>query len=230
LLSLVFLDAEAKMAASSASSVRVAIVTNQRLFRDAMGQLLRHRGGFDVMPDSNARSLDGDIAIVDSMAIQADAGLLTKIRARFEDRPILVIVSPTDATPITSFIDAGVAGVLDWSCSGEYLRETLSRIHVGETVVAVSLARQPANGVQGHMPLDLTLRERQVIRELATGKSNVGIARALGVTENTVKGHLVNIFEKLGVDNRVQVTTFAIQNGLLGGESDGLTSPGSQVA
>jgi len=215
------------MAASNVPSVKVAIVTNQRLFRDAIGHLLRHKNCFEVVPDTSGQPFDGDILIVDSMAIQADVDLLVKIRSRIDGRPIVVIVGPTDSTPIASFMDAGIAGLLDWSCSGEYLRETLSRIRQGESVVAVSLSRQPTP-IHGRMPPDLTLRERQVIRELATGKSNVAIARALGVTENTVKGHLVNIFEKLGADNRVQVTTFAIQNGLL--TENGLMQPGSHVA
>ena len=216
------------MAASRAPSVKVAIVTSQRLFRDSIGHLLRHRGCFEVSADAGMQSPEDDIVVVDSMAIQADPDLLTKIRSGGEGRPVVVIVGPTDSTPLTNFMDAGIAGLLDWSCSGEHLRETLSRVHLGETVVAVSLSKQPIP-IHSRVPVDLTLRERQVIRELASGKSNVAIARALGVTENTVKGHLVNIFEKLGADNRVQVTTFAIQNGLLA-QDDGVIRPGSQVA
>jgi two-component system nitrate/nitrite response regulator NarL len=216
------------MAASNAPSVKVAIVTNQRLFRDAIGHLLRQRGCFEVVPDTGLLPLEGDIVIVDGMAIQADAALLSRVRSDGPNRSLVVIVGPTDSTPIATFMNAGIAGLLDWSCSGEYLRETLTRIHHGEMVVAVSLSKQPIP-IHGRMTVDLTLRERQVIRELASGKSNVAIARTLGVTENTVKGHLVNIFEKLGVDNRVQATTFAIQNGLMGGEP-GQVQPGSQVA
>jgi len=216
------------MAVPNAPSLKVAIVTNQRLFRDAIGHLLRYRGCFEVLADSGLQPLEGDIIVVDGMAIQMKGDLLSRIRSEIGDRPIVVILGPTDSAPISSFMDAGIAGLLDWSSSGEYLRETLTRIHHGETVIAVSLSKQPTP-LQFRMTVDLTLRERQVIRELASGKSNVAIARALGVTENTVKGHLVNIFEKLGADNRVQVTTFAIHNGLLA-DDDGVIPPGSEAA
>jgi two-component system nitrate/nitrite response regulator NarL len=83
----------------------------------------------------------------------------------------------------------------------------------------VSSARQILRLVSG-AKVDLTQRERQVIREVAAGKSNFAIARALGVTENTIKGHLVNIFEKLGLSNRVQVASYAFENGLAGPASE----------
>lgn len=60
----------------------------------------------------------------------------------------------------------------------------------------------------------LTERELDILRLVTLGRTNPEIASALFITEHTVKGHLANILGKLGVDNRVQLATFALQNGL----------------
>ena len=61
----------------------------------------------------------------------------------------------------------------------------------------------------------LTQRERQVLELLARGDANKEIARALGISENTVKNHLRNILEKLHLQNRVQAVMYALREGLI---------------
>lgn len=200
-------------------AIRVAIITKQRLFREAIGLLLQRRQGFDIVADAEEWADPPGLLVVDSSAMQGDANLLSALRSKLKNCPILVLVHGADPTPLTAFIGAGVEGLLDWTCSADSLHETLRRVHAGETVIAVSSARQILRLVSG-AKVDLTQRERQVIREVAAGKSNFAIARALGVTENTIKGHLVNIFEKLGLSNRVQVASYAFENGLAGPASE----------
>jgi two-component system nitrate/nitrite response regulator NarP len=62
-------------------------------------------------------------------------------------------------------------------------------------------------------PIDqLTERELQLLAELAEGASNAGIARRMGISANTVKFHLKNLYDKLGVDNRVQAIAYYVSN------------------
>lgn len=62
----------------------------------------------------------------------------------------------------------------------------------------------------------LTRREREVLGLVANGLTNGEIARQLCITEHTVKSHLANILGKLGVDNRVQLATYATEQSILG--------------
>ncbi|MBW7460710.1 response regulator transcription factor, partial [Paenibacillus sepulcri] len=61
----------------------------------------------------------------------------------------------------------------------------------------------------------LTVREREVLERVASGSSNRQIAEDCGISENTVKNHLKNILQKLHLDNRVQLTRYAMEKGLL---------------
>ena len=71
----------------------------------------------------------------------------------------------------------------------------------------------------------LTAREREVLERVASGESNREIAARLGLSEHTVKNHLKNILQKLHLDNRVQLTRYAYENGIVGRDGDG--APGS---
>ena len=66
----------------------------------------------------------------------------------------------------------------------------------------------------------LSPRELEVLKLLATGATNKEIGSALGIAENTVKNHLKNILEKLHLENRVQAATFALRSGLTRPEKD----------
>ena len=60
----------------------------------------------------------------------------------------------------------------------------------------------------------LTAREQEVLRHLCTGASNREISKALGISPNTVQNHVVNILRKLGLENRVQATAYAVRHSL----------------
>jgi DNA-binding NarL/FixJ family response regulator len=74
-------------------------------------------------------------------------------------------------------------------------------------------SRQPAPAAA--LAAELTGREKEVLEQVARGKSNKEIAAALAIAENTVKNHLKNILEKLHLENRVQAATYAFREGLV---------------
>src|SRR4030067_1992784 len=90
----------------------------------------------------------------------------------------------------------------------------------------------PCGGVRitMHDPDDLSQREREILRLVATGASNKEIARQLSISVNTVKVHLRNIFAKTGVASRTEATLFAIREGLVPAVSGGVgTEPASET-
>jgi DNA-binding NarL/FixJ family response regulator len=75
--------------------------------------------------------------------------------------------------------------------------------------------RQPSAAGDGRAQVDLTDRERQVLGLLASGLANKQIARRLGISEKTVKGHLTNLFQRIGVSDRTQAALWAERTGAL---------------
>jgi len=93
-------------------------------------------------------------------------------------------------------------------------RETLTRMAAGQSLehLLLQLMREPGApppvAVQPSPRLPLSEREYQVLRQIAAGASNKEIARALDLSLHTVKRHVANIFNKLGVDSRIQAASF----------------------
>ena len=193
------------------AGITIALVSHQRLFRDALTLIFQQQDDFNLLPGLTRKTPPLDLVVLDSMAIRPDANLLSDLGVAECQPRGLVILNGCSTTPVAAFLEAGVTGILDWNASSEYLCEASRRVHAGETVISISSGAQARRTTSR---AGLTPRESQVVREVARGKSNVEIARALGVTENTVKGHLVNIFEKLELTNRVQVATYALENGV----------------
>lgn len=85
-----------------------------------------------------------------------------------------------------------------------------------ESVVSGGESSQQSEQVQGKVRASvLTMREREILERVAKGESNRVISERLGIAENTVKNHLKNIMQKLHMENRVQLTRYAYEQGLI---------------
>ena len=115
---------------------------------------------------------------------------------------------------ILGAIEAGAAGYLLKEVDPDVIIDGIQRAAAGDTVLAPDLASRVLKGMRSPLPR-LTDREIDVLRLLATGSANKEIARALFVTEATVKSHLVHIFTKLGVDSRSRAIHVAQETGLI---------------
>jgi DNA-binding NarL/FixJ family response regulator len=205
------------------TNLHVLLITPLRLYRDALSLLLSRRRGFDVI-----RELDSieaamrnplvphpNIIALEGAALSEERQEIRDLREFHHGARVLVIVPPNAALSATGLIEAGVSGIVDTNCSGEHLLEVLTRIEAGEVSISTRLLFENHDSAGLAMSDSvLTKREREIVAHVANGESNLQIALALGVTENTVKGHLVNVFEKLGLSNRVQLATYAMDTGL----------------
>lgn len=129
--------------------------------------------------------------------------------------PAVLILTTFDRdAEILGAIEAGAAGYLLKEVAPEVIIDGIRRAATGDTVLAPDLASRVLKGMRSPLP-KLTAREVDVLRLLATGSTNREIARALFVTEATVKSHLVHIFSKLGVDSRSRAIHVAQKTGLI---------------
>lgn len=129
--------------------------------------------------------------------------------------PVVVILTTFDRdAEILGAIEAGAAGYLLKDVAPETIIDGIRRAAAGDTVLAPDLASRVLKGMRNPLPR-LTDREIEVLRLLAQGASNKEIARALFVTEATVKSHLAHIFTKLDVDSRSRAVHIARETGLI---------------
>ena len=153
--------------------------------------------------------LDLKLPGMDGMAV------LNELKARRNPARVLVLTSVTDHAAAAAVMRAGAAGVLYKDVDPDALVRAIRAVHDGHLLLAPEAAGTllhqaaawPARGLDA-----LTGREREVLAELAQGRSNREIARALHVSEKTVKAHVSSVLAKLGVQDRTQAALLAVRH------------------
>ncbi|GAA2382025.1 DNA-binding response regulator [Catellatospora methionotrophica] len=163
-----------------------------------------------------ARELRPDVVLMDlQLGPGIDGAAATaQVRALPDPPRVLILTTYDSDADILRAIEAGAIGYLLKDAEPADLLRALRSAAAGQTVLAPSVAtrlvsRERAPGTS------LTPRETQVLQLVASGHSNSAIARALFISEATVKSHLVQVFAKLGVDNRTAATAEARQRGFI---------------
>jgi DNA-binding NarL/FixJ family response regulator len=142
---------------------------------------------------------------------------------------IVIFTSFSDREGIVRALDGGAIGYLLKDAETPELHSAIRAASRGEAPLtpraAMELLRQrepvglvnrpPSATGDGRAQVDLTDRERQVLGLLASGLANKQIARRLGISEKTVKGHLTNLFQRIGVADRTQAALWAERTGAL---------------
>mgnify|MGYP001044189901 CR=1 FL=1 len=161
-----------------------------------------------------ASHLRPDVVLCDLRLGAGIDGIETTRRLRaLEPAPAVLILTTFDTTTdIVRAVEAGAAGYLLKDTDPGEIAAAIVTVGRGGTVLPPEMARRMMRAMNSPR---LTAREIDVLRLLATGATNQDIARALVVTEATVKSHLVRIFTKLDVDNRSRAVVAARTLGLI---------------
>ena len=134
------------------------------------------------------------------------------IRARFPEARILVLTTFDTDEDIFRALQAGARGYLLKNTDSEPLLKTIRAVHAGTYRLPAEVAARLA---QRQAAPELSPREHEVLQLIVKGRSNKEIGVALDVAENTVKNHVKVILDKLGVQDRTQAATTAIQRGIV---------------
>jgi DNA-binding NarL/FixJ family response regulator len=204
--------------------VRVLIVDDQALFREALATLLEVRPEIRVVGEAanGAEALDRvaalrpDVVLMDlHMPVLDGIGATRRVRVEHPDVQVLALTTFDDDEDVFAALRAGAVGYLLKDVSSDRLVEALLAARRGESVlqpsVAAKLVARFARMTDGEaaprpQPLVVPLSEREleVLRLLAEGSSNREIASALFLAEGTVKNHVTNLLGKLGARDRTQ--------------------------
>jgi len=144
---------------------------------------------------------------------------LRMLRERGSSARVLVVTSFTELSSVVPAVRAGAAGYVFKDIDPHALASAIRAVHAGHVLlqpeVAAALLAPGATGAAGAPAL--TGREREVLAEVARGRSNREIARALVLSEKTVKTHVSSILVKLGVADRTQAALWAVRQGVADG-------------
>lgn len=159
-----------------------------------------------------------NVALIDlEMPILDGIEATRRIRGISPATNVIVFTSFSDRERILGALDAGAVGYLLKDAEPEEIHRAIRAAMRGEAPLAPKAAAALLAARSAASPShDLTEREREVLRLVTTGLANKQIARRLGISEKTVKGHLTHVFQAIGVTDRTQAALWAERNGLSG--------------
>ncbi len=207
--------------------MKILLADDHRLIRENLGEFLvqlephvqvLEAGDFQEAYDLAAADPEIDLAILD-LVMPGMNGLegLAKLRKIIPGVPIVIMSGVASRAQAVRVLNQGAAGFIPKTIGGQAMLSALRLVLAGEKylpemVLGVSQDEAYEPGPAG---ANLTKREREVLAHLADGASNKSIARQLKIREVTVKVHLQSVYKKLGVNNRTQAATAAVQRNLV---------------
>ncbi|GAK40202.1 response regulator transcription factor [Paenibacillus urinalis] len=209
------------------NKTRVLIVDDSAHARAAMESILSEEPLFDIV----ATASSGEEALVLTEEWMPDLILmdirmpgmdgLETTRAIKQRYPYVIIVMVTVSDDVTHLFEAlkqGAQGYLFKNLSSSTWLEYLKAVVSDEAPVNPELAYRilqefPKTKKRDDGSTPLTTREREILNWVASGRTNREIADRLGISDQTVKNHLKNILQKLQLENRVQLTRYALEQG-----------------
>jgi len=144
---------------------------------------------------------------------------LRRLRAEWPTVQVVMLTVSEEQADLVAAVQAGARGYLLKHLKADEFLDMLHGLERGEAAMSRQTTARLMSGVSqisrsASDPVNLTDREAELLRLLAEGLSNKSIAQKLSLSENTVKYHLKNILQKLGVHNRTEAATQAIRLGL----------------
>lgn len=219
------------------SDVTVLVVDDQRLVREGIASLLDIQEGVSVIGQAQdgreaiekAKTLRPDVILMDvRMPVMDGITATAAVRRQVGECRVLMLTTFDDDEYIVKSLHAGAVGYLLKDIPAGQLAQAVQLAHAGiyqlEPSVAgklVGMLGSPQQKIQSDTAAtqaiehDLTDRELQVLRLIATGATNREIADTLVVSEGTVKNHVSSILSRLGLRDRTQAALFAYEHGLI---------------
>lgn len=216
--------------------IRLIIADDHPIFRDGLRRLLELEPAFRVIGEAAdggeaiklVRQLGPDVLLLD-LAMPRVPGLETLAELAKSKTPVrtILLTAQIERAQIVEALQLGARGIVLKESATELLMESIRVVMSGQYWVGresvsdlVATLRQlmPRGGEEpSSRRYNLTPREMEVISAIVAGYTNKDIAQKFAISEQTVKHHLTNIFDKLGVSNRLELALFAVNHHLADG-------------
>ena len=224
---------------SSAQPIRLLIADGHPIVLEGLRSVLSHLANLQVVGEASdgmeaiekTVSLDPDIVLMELKLPRVDGlTVLRSIQARAGRSKVILFSSSENKEEFVEAMKLGCSGILSKDSSITLIEKSIQKVYAGEiwldSNTTAAVIRQfasptdfPAvhgtgNGKATRERAQLSQREREIIILIAQGYKNKEIAEKMFITEQTVKNHLHNVFDKLGVSDRLELALYAIHNSL----------------
>jgi NarL family two-component system response regulator LiaR len=209
-------------------NIRVLVVDDHTVVRDGLIALLSAEPGMEIVGSGSdgieavklAKELKPDVILLDLVMPRMDGvQAIQEIKLEQPDARILVLTSFAENHQVFSAIKSGAIGYLMKDTSSEELIQAIRDTYHNTPALQPEIARQLMQDIQNQndgvtSEDSLTLREVEILQQVALGKTNQEIADELVLSERTVRTHITNILAKLQLTNRTQAALYALREGI----------------
>ena len=215
-------------------AIRVALIDDEELIRAGLRMVLESADDIRVVGEAGdgadavnlVAATRPDVVLMDLRMPRLDGLSATEAVRRVADPPDVIVLTTFDTDDhVFDALEIGAAGFLLTDTPPRQLIAAVRVVASGQSMLSPTVTRRVIGRMVSGARSDrrrravaaiaaLTPREREVLVEVGNGSSNAEIAATLHMSEATVKSHMTHLFEKLGLDNRVQVAIMAHRAGL----------------
>jgi two-component system, NarL family, nitrate/nitrite response regulator NarL len=216
------------------ADITILIADGQALFRAALCQLLKKETGFKVVGEAGGAKealdllmkLQPDVALLDlNLPRQSGLEVLSRLAGANVKSRVLLLAESMEGHQILEALRLGSRGIVFKNMSSQLLYKSIRMVMdggywvgrgvVSDLVNSLRVADDPDRIPAKSSNYGLTHREFEILSTVVDGYTNKDIAEKFAISEQTVKHHLTNIFEKVGVNNRLELALRAVEQRLI---------------
>src|SRR3984957_6211576 len=219
------------------ATVRIVIADDHPIVRDGLKKLLLLEDDFEIVGEAGdgrevlekVQALDPDVLLLDLRMPNLDGlSALQSLQQTNKRTRVIVLTASEDKNEFVQAMKLGCSGIVLKQTAPDLIVKSIRKVNSGEiwldSHTTAAVMRQFSTGLEGsgggpgggkgRERSPLSTREREIVALVAQGYKNKEMAEKMFISEQTVKNHLHNIFDKLGVSDRLELALYAIHKGL----------------